>query len=630
MAQFNVTELDFDKIKENLIEYYKKFPDEKYKDYDFDGSGLNILMDILAYNTHHNAILAHTSINEAFIDSAQLRSNVVSRAKSLGYTPNSIRGAYCSLRLEFDGEVNNNEELFTLEAGKTIKSSIDGSTYVFITLNDYIAELNEEGKYVFEGNNGEGVLFYQGALNVKSFVVRDTAVQNQKYFIDDQSADLSTLKVKVKNNIAATGFDIYKRFTTFSNLDNDDRVYFLSENYDGSYLIEFGNDTLGRKPTGQNVIELEYLSTDGSIVNGASQFSWADDNPLPTKIEVISKAAGGSEKENIESIRFNAPLTYAAQERAVTADDYLALIKRDFPAAHIISVWGGQDNNPPRYGTVFISIKPHGDAANLTYAEKKELEKTLSPKNVASTDVSIVDPDYTYLYFDLSFKYNSNQTDLPESTLETKVRQGVETFNDEFLSSFNTAFRFSNFLNKIDESDQAIISSNARLYVYKQLELKSYDSEPKTLFFDFELFGDVKDANSMITTDSFNYLGQIANLGDEPLDDTTRRVYAYTTTSNGQKTKIVKDVGRLTPSTGLLQLNPISLDILGIDEEGEAIEASQVVNFYTIPASNNVVAKRNTLIQIDSSKTRVFGNVDTIEVGGASGAIKYSTFNRHS
>jgi hypothetical protein len=611
MAQFNVTELDFDKIKENLISYYKNYPGDKYKDFDFEGSGLNMMMDILAHNTHYNAITAHTSINETFLDSAQLRSNVVSRAKLLGYTPNSIRSSNCGLTLEFNGSVNNSEETFTLDAGKRITTSLNGKTYTFITVEDYTTTLVGE-KYTFSN-----IVFHQGILKRQSFIVRDAAGKGQKYVLKDNTADVSHLKVKVYDNASSDSFSIYNKFTTFNDVTDRSEIYFITENHDGNYEIEFGNNVYGKKPSGQNIIELEYISTFGEESNGATSFTWASSNPAPISITLESRASGGAIKEDIESIRFNAPLTFASQERAVTVDDYLAIIKRDFPAASVVSVWGGQDNDPPQYGKVFVSVKPNSENA-LTDTQKDELKGILSSKNVASTIPEIIDPDFTYLYFNIFFKYNSNQTDLNKSDLETLVRNELISYNTSILQSFNTVFRHSNFLRSIDNVESSILSTTARVSAYKKKDLAEFDTISSEFSFDFEIYGDIDDSESYISSDEFKYQGYSVKLGDEPLSNTTRRIYVYRVDTSGTEIKMVNDVGTLTPITGLLRFNPIPTDTIS------------TIKIYCTPASNDVVAKRNNLLQIDSNKSIVSGDIDTISVGGAAGAIDYTTYNRHS
>lgn len=611
MAQFNVTELDFDKIKENLIEYYKAYPNDKYKDYDFDGSGLNILMDILAYNTHYNAINAHTSINETFLDSAQLRQNVVSRAKLLGYTPNSIVAPSCVLTLTFNASINNNQASYTLEAGKKITTKIDDKTYTFITLDDYVANL-QNNRYIFEN-----VRFHQGVIKESRFIVRETSGKNQKYLLKDKTADISSLKVKVYKNENSSDFDIYSKFSSFSNIDADTNIYFISENHDSYYEVEFGNGIYGSKPSSLNIVELEYISTQGPATNGAAQFTWADSD-APISIAVTSRATGGADKEGIESIRFNAPLTYTSQERAVTVDDYQALIKRDFPLAESVSVWGGQDNEPPRYGTVFVSVKPQSDVLGdtLTDDKKQELKDLLSSKNVASTQVEIVDPTFTFVRFNIFFKYNTNQTDLSQSNLESKVRDLIESYNDDFLSNFNTAFRYSNFLNAIDSADKSIISSVVRTTIYKKKVMLANDTLPSTVDFGSELYGDIDDSDDYITSDSFNYNGYPVYFGDEPLSSTTRKVCVYRLDNLGNRIKMIPDAGVLTPETGFISLKPILLS-----EES-------TINIYATPISNDLVAKRNNLLQLDHLTSSIVGEIDSIAVSGSAGAISYTTHNK--
>jgi hypothetical protein len=611
MAQFNVTELDFDKIKENLISYYKNYPGGKYKDFDFEGSGLNMMMDILAHNTHYNAITAHTSINETFLDSAQLRSNVVSRAKLLGYTPNSIRSSNCGLTLEFNGSVNESEETFTLDSGKRITTSLNGKTYTFITVEDYTTTL-VDGKYTFSN-----IEFHQGILKRQRFIVRDNADKGQKYVLKDNTADISHLKVKVYDNASSDSFSIYTKFSTFTDITDQSEIYFITENHDGNYEVEFGNNVYGKKPSGQNIIELEYISTSGEESNGATTFTWASSNPAPISITLESRASGGAIKEDIESIRFNAPLTFASQERAVTVDDYVALIKRDFPAASVVSVWGGQDNDPPQYGKVFISVKPNYENV-LTDLQKDELKALLSSKNVASTIPEIIDPDFTYLYFNIFFKYNSNQTDLSKSDLETLVRNELISYNTSVLQSFNTVFRHSNFLKAIDNVESSILSTTTRVFAYKKKNLAELDTISSEFSFDFEIYGDIDDSESYISSDQFKYQGYSVRLGDEPLSDTTRQIYVYRVDSSGAEIKMINAVGTLTPSSGILRFNPIPTD------------QATTIKIYCAPASNDVVAKRNNLIQIDSNRSSITGDIDAVAVGGAAGAIDYTTYNRHS
>lgn len=609
-TQFNVTELDFDKIKENLISHFQSLPDSKYQDYDFEGSGLNTLMDILAYNTHYNAIHAHTAINESFLDSAQLRQNVVSRAKLLSYIPKSILSPYVTLDIVIPGSVSDNASSYTLPSLSKVSSKIDGVTYSFITLDDNETVLNDNNEYVFTA-----VKFYEGILKSQRYVVKDFLETNQKYILKDDTADISTLKVKVFDNDNTNNFSVYSRFTSFNSIDSTSNIYFISETSDGHHQIEFGNNIYGLEPLGQNIIEFEYISTSGAAANNATQFKWATSGITPNSITLNTKSTGGAEKESIESVRFNAPLTFVAQERGVTVDDYMALVNRDYEPAEIISVWGGEDNVPPRYGEVFVAVKPY-NAETLTSSQKLELTELLKSKNVASTSTRIVDPEYTYIYFEIIFKYNSNRTTLNRSEIQSQVKDTLRLFNEDELKKFNIVFRHSNLLTKIDQTNISIINSLARVYVYKNLDLEAVKNISTTFSFNLQLDGNIDQNKSMISSDVFKQGGFSVRIGDEKLNNTQRRIYTYRLDEQRNEVKVNSNIGTLNPLTGEINFTPIFSD------------ERPIIKLYSSPASNDIVAKRNTLLQLDTDKTSVSADKDSVSISGAAGASDYITFNR--
>ena len=397
MKQLNVTELDFDQIKDNLKDYFRNNSNGEYSDWDFEGSGLNHLLDILAYNTHYNAVVAHNAMNESFIDSAQIRSNVVSRAKLLGYTPRSKSAAMAKISLTFPGSVNRNLTTYTLYKGQTLTSTIDGVTYSYITVDDYTATLNEiTGQYVFDE-----ITIFQGRMKEISFVVESGQI-DQKYIIEDDTVDLDQLTVDVFDNAYSTSVESYALFESLSNVGPSTPVFFIHENYNGNYEIKFGDNIFGKKPASLNIIKVKYLSTQGFAGNGASAFNWATPGPVSPSITVLSGATNGSEKEDIESIRQNAPLSFIAQNRAVTAGDYKTLINQILNNIETVSVWGGEDNDPPQYGKVYASIKPF-DSNALTELDKTYLLKELESKRVIGIEPVLIDPDYTYIYLDVLF-----------------------------------------------------------------------------------------------------------------------------------------------------------------------------------------------------------------------------------
>ena len=612
MKQLNVTELDFDKIKNNLKEYLKELPGGAYQDWDFEGSGLNQLLDVLAYNTHYNAILAHNTMNESFIDSAQIRSNVVSRAKLLGYVPRSASAAKATLSLTFPSSINDDRDSYSISAGLKFTTVVDDITYTFVTIEDYTTQLDPiADEYVFPA-----VEIYQGRIKHNKYVV-DEASSHQNFEINDTTIDISQLSVDVYDNNRTNAFQAYTRFDQIGEVGPDSAIYFIQENYDNHYEISFGDGVFGKKPDALNIIDFKYLSTLGADANNATIFTWANVG-APPSITTISKASGGTSREGIESIRFNAPLSFIAQNRTVTIDDYKSIIGQNITGLQSLSVWGGQDNNPPEFGKVFISAKPV-DAEVLSEQTKNDITDLLKNKKIIAILPKIVDPTYTYLYFDVLFKYDSNRTSLSQGQLETKVRNAIDEFNTEELQRFDGVFRSSQMLSLIDNVDFSILNSVIRVFIYKTLNVSYANLAPVELKFDMELHGDIDEKESIISSDSWTFGGVTYRLADETKNGSLneRNIFAYRETSSGERIKVYKSIGTLFLKEGTVKVNPLP------------VEQNESINIYVSPASNDIVSKRNNLLSIDIQKTVVSADVDAISVAGSSGAIDYKTFNRN-
>jgi len=471
--KLNVTELDFDAIKQNIKDYYKR-DGGPYKDWDFEGSGLNHLLDILAYNTHYNAILAHLAANEGFIGSAQLRKNVVARAKTLGYLPRSFTAATSTIKLT-GADVGS---LTTVPKNTVFSTSVGGNSYEFITLNAFTGTF---------GASGKEIQVKQGTLKTVQYTF-DASDTNVRYEIPDSKVDVSTLRVTSFPHGNTSSSTLYTKFTELSNVTSTSDTYFVFENPSGFYEIEFGNDVVGKKPSAGSVISIEYLSTDGAEANGASEFTLSSNlsssGGLVLTDIVVSSAtisSGGGDRESIEEIRFNAPLSFTSQDRAVTVDDYKAQILNASDAT-AVSVWGGEDNDPVDLGAVYISAK-QADNAVLTDSQKSDLRKLLRDKGVLTLRHEFVDPKFIYIYFDIFSKFNPNLTTLNSDTLGAKITTTVSNFDSTALIEYNSIFRFSKFLREIDNTSPAILSTAARLYAYRKLELnqKLFDTDTDTV-----------------------------------------------------------------------------------------------------------------------------------------------------
>lgn len=608
MPQFNTTELDFDQIKTNLKTYFKR-SESAFKDWDFEGSGLNSLLDVLAYNTHYNAITAHMVMNESFLDSAQVRANVVSRARILGYTPTSKTGPTASVNIIFNRTVGSSQTSYTLKQGTKFSSEIDGITYVFQTTDNQVATLDTAANtFTFSD-----VVIKQGVSKIQTFTI-DNSI-NQRFIINDKNIDTSTLVVKVFDSLTATQYDIFKPFSTFTNVNSTTRVYYLSENTTGKYEIEFGNNTLGLQPYAAGKVELEFLVTDGPDTNSANIFSYTETGE--TEVDIVSVvtssvAAGGTEIEDINSIKFNAPRAFISQDRAVSASDFKSLIKANVAGIDDVVAWGGETEDPPVFGRVYIAAKPSG-ALLLTDLQKAQIENYLSGKKVLSITPEIVDATYTYLSFDVNYRYNPDLTNLSEGELNSVVRSTIERFGVNNLNNFNGLFRHSNLQTEIDTSEKSVISSGVSVKVRKNITVTSVTTDAHVLNFNLELAGSIDQSESMISSTSYIKDGFETFIGDEYVsgNTTTRNIYSYRTGgtgTSGNQIRVTPSLGTLTPSTGQLT---ITAAIPDVDTE---------LQITVTPASKDVYTEKRNIIQVDLTNTTISATVDSA-IGTRSGGV---------
>ena len=623
MAQFNTTELDFDQIKTNLKNHFQR-TGSAFKDWDFEGSGLSSLLDVLAYNTHYNAVNAHMAMNESFLDSAQLRANVVSRAKLLGYTPSSKTASVAEINITFTRKSESTAEEYTLPAGTKFTTTIDGSNFTFQTLSNVTSPVSisndspQIGTFTF--NN---LKIYQGTRKRIEYVVDNSTYQ--KFVINYDNVDISHLTVQVFPTINTATPDIYSRFSTFTNIDGTSKIYFLNENGDGYYDVTFGNGVLGKSLSALDTVRIDFFITDGAPANGARNFSYAsgsndiiDGSGTPT---LVVKSQGGEEKESIASIKYNAPLTFVSQNRAVTAEDYKTLIRQNINNVKDVAVWGGQDNDVPNFGEVNISIRPLDiNQLTLTDAEKDDVEGFLADRKVVAIKPRLRDPIYTFLYAEVFFKYNSTLTNKTTQELESDVRKTITTFNENNLNNFSGVFRYSTFLKAIDQTNVAILNSVARIYAYKKLTITvtGNESENETINFDFALDGDIDQTDSMISSSTWKYLGDSVQLGDEKIvgEPERRKIFVFKIRANGTVEKILQNAGYLYPATGLLQLKNLPSS------------TTTVVRVKVRPASDDVLARRREVISIDLGETQVDGDIDSSVSGTANFLSRYTTVSR--
>ena len=614
-TNLNITELDFDQIKINLKNFMKS--QSQFKDYDFEGSGLSVLMDVLAYNTHYNAMLAHFALNESFLDSAQIRGNVVSRAGLLGYIPRSVLAPRATVNLVIDVTLAQNSNLPTslvLERGTKFTTSVDNVTYTYSTLSARTAIIIDN-KFTF--NNVE---IAQGVIRSLSYTV-DNDIENQKFQISDTDVDTSSLRVRVQKNNQSGSFDSYTQFSTLQEVGPISQVYHLQENSSGFYQIFFGDGIIGKKPVNNEVITLDYLITEGPASNGATEFSLisgfdlSDLTEYETTVTNITASSGGTGAETTESIRFNAPITFQAQDRAVTSQDYGAIIQRNFANIESISTWGGEDQIVPDFGKAYISIKPLIGTA-LNQNEKVEVVNILTQKNIVSITPEIVDPEFTNIELDVIFKYNPSLTSRSKESIESLVKDTVLDYNFNQLNKFDGVFRHSELLGLIDSSDPAITSSTVRPYMFKTITpstLRANNNFNLTFVGNFYVEGDT-DFN--ISSSAFKIGGVDHFFGDYAIEGSLNRTIMIYKVVDGTNTVVEANVGLINTSNGVITLNNFAPD------------NNNPIRITLLPNSLDLAPKRNQIIDIISSRIFVNGSIDQIAYSGPTGALDYTTTSR--
>jgi len=618
MASSNLktTELDFDQIKLNLKNYLKQ--QSEFSDYDFDGSGLSVLLDVLAYNTHYNAMTAHLALNEAFLDSAQIRGNVVTRAKMLGYTPRSVLAprATVNIVVNVTSEIGTIPTTLSLPRGTKLTTLVDGEEFNYIVLATQTATLVTASSPVSKTYTFSNVEIAEGTYKTMKFRV-DNDIVNQKYQIPDSDVDTSTLRVRVQANEESSSFDIYTKFASLLTAKSDTKIYHLQENSNEYYEIYFGDNVIGFKPSNNNIITLDYLFSNGPESNGAKSFTVADNigGFSNTTATIVSAATGGADSETTESIRYNAPLTFTSQKRAVTSDDYRSIILGEFSNISAISTWGGEDNDPPDYGKIYICIKPVS-ANVLTNAEKEDITTNiLKGKNVVSITPEIVNPNFTFLELDVAFKYNPNLTDRTSVELTSVVRDTIDDFSLNDLNKFDGVFRHSSLLKDIDKADPAILNSTVRPFLFQTITPSTVVNNHSLVFTGSFFVPSGLDQN-VITSTSFKLSGDDHFFGDEIITASTKRnIYVYKLVS-GVEVKVIADAGELDPIKGTITLNSFVPD------------DTTPIRITVIPNSLDIAPKRDQLLSIDNTRVTISADEDTIAVSGSAGTIDYTTTTR--
>lgn len=479
--RLKVTELDFDTIKTNLKNFLKQ--QTEFQDYDFEGSGLSVLMDILAYNTHYNAYYINMIANESFLDTALLRNSVVSHAKKLGYVPRSASAPKAVIDVTIDSGTSTPGFLTIPKGYSFLSNDIDGVTYNFVTLENH-TKAKTGNTWIFNS-----IPIYEGQYNSYSYSYSQTDNPKQIFTIPDYSIDTKTLKVTVQESSTNTNITVYSMADGVLGSTGNDEVFFIQEGLDSQYQVYFGDNVFGKALPDGAIVTFEYLSTSGTGSNSANNFIATSSISGYSSIIVDSvvPASGGAPRETVDEIKFAAPLQTLSQNRAVTKNDYIKLIQQRYPYFDAVNVWGGEENNPPVYGKVFISAKPKL-GFEVTDTVKDYLKnEILKPISVLTVTPEIVDVDYNYLRVNCELFYDPSKTTQTAYDFETSVRQLLLNYAEANLNQFNTYFNYSGMERSVQDYSTSIVSNEIELYVGKKFRPDLINPNTYVLDWGFEL-----------------------------------------------------------------------------------------------------------------------------------------------
>ena len=570
----NLSNLEFDGIKKNIKEFMSG--QSEFIDFDFEGSGMSVMLDVMAYTTHYMGFHTNMAINESFLDTATLRNSVVSHAKSIGYVPKSIKCSEAIVKLTFD-TTGTDPSYIIVEEGTQFISNINGVPLPFTNLDTVNIFADEGGEF-----SGE-IKLSQGVLKGINWTF-DGVSETQKFIIDDPSCDRDTTRLV----IADWPWESNK---VLSDLDKLSRAYFLQEGLDGVTEIYFGNGLFGRRPSDGQEIEVTYLSTKGGAGNYVStveEQTFALESTIAgaytastVVVDTVDISSLGSEQETTQSIKETAPRAYERQDRAVTAEDYKTILVEKYPNIEAIAVWGGEENDPPQYGAVFICIKPKHGLELSPLTKVKLTDEILSKYNMLAINPIITAPEYTYIDVDATVKYDPVITPLSAGEVQTKIISEIEDFFEEELTQFKVTLRYSRLVQTIDSTDPSISNNLTSIKMYKKFFIEASNTVGNYIF----RFDNAITAGSAVSSVFGN---SEAGTQFALLDDGQGNILLYDISS---EQFLNTEQGTIDYESGVIQLsgfNPV-------------LDTNTVISLYSTPQSNDITAIRNNLLVLENS-----------------------------
>lgn len=596
MSDLNVSEIDYALLKENLKSFLKD--QSQFSDYNFEGSALNILLDILAYNTHYNAVHTNLAFSEAFLDSASVRENIVSKAYEIGYVPHSKTSSVANITVNFS--VSGNPSQYVIPKNTRFTSASGNDRFVFTTTDDIIVNR-------VNNSYSKTLSIRQGVFNTFTYLV-DTNNLGQRFIVPSKDADLSFMTVSVRATQGSTSEETfnYYRDIGIGNISKNTPVYFKKENKDGFFEIFFGNGVLGKNVTNGNVVSLTYLITNGKSGNGCRSFTLSSALPNVSSFTVttVDNSYGGADIENVDSITYAAPLFYQSQGKAVTESDYLSLVKNLFPFIDDVSVWGGEKNIPPAYGKVFMAAKPKNVLYFSNTIKEQIKDKLKSNSSIIGFFPEIVDPEYFIIRVSSTVRYDSKKF-TPTLNLEQKVRDSITSFFEKNANKFKNNLYHSKLLENINSSSDIVVDTVLNLYIDKNIRIIP------NVFGEYKVnYNNYLQPNTF-TSDEFLVNGIAYRFKDIPTGSspyTTGSIGAYRMDGNNQ-VFLNTNSGSINYRTGEVIINNIAIQNVVNNPLDEFLKVSVSPGSFADPSTPSVLIsdfniytnERNQIIILDEN-----------------------------
>lgn len=592
-SSISLTSLDFLSHKESLKSYLSE--QDSFKDYDFEGSNINVLLDVLSYNTYLNSFYLNMVANEMFLDSAQLKDSVVSHAKELNYLPKSFTSAAANVTISVT-TTDANKRSLVIPRGTGFISKVGDTNYTFYT-DENIVVSSSNTTFV-----AQNVSIYEGTFQSDTFIVDYS--NPTRYTISAKTVDVSSIKVTVLEDNGAVQKS-YSKAQTLFNLTDQSEVFFVQASYGERYEVIFGDGVVGRKPKNGAIVIVEYRTSNGELPNGASTFrSIASiDGETDVTVTTNQRAGGGSVAESIEKIKYNAPRYFTTQERAVTAEDYENLLKINFPEINTVSAFGGEDYDPPQYGKVFITVDLE-EFDGIPQIKKDEYYRYLKPRCPVAIDPVFLDADYLYVYINTVVKYNINVTSLNIDDIRSKVISAIQTYKNANLDNFNSVLRYSKLTTAIDSADPSIVSNETSVQLIKLFNPALNTNINTSIKFTIPLTSRTAELQTLhpsedyhtVSSTRFTFNGLPCIVEDDGIGGLN------IVTFQGDQHVKVASCGTVNYTTGQLDFKDFNIS----DYEGSAIKIYAVARDLDIQTSKNVILNiLDSDIVVDARPIRV-------------------------